>query len=90
MSDDILVKEALRRREVFENLDKHLETVKQVVKTVDPGAEVYLFGSVLEGTHTLSSDVDILVATDANPAVVHAELWKAGIKPTFEIHVHTH
>ncbi|MDW8360035.1 MAG: hypothetical protein RMK31_05570 [Candidatus Caldarchaeum sp.] len=45
---------------------------------------------MLEGTHTMSSDVDILVATDANAAVVHAELWKAGIKPSFEIHVHTH
>ncbi|MCS6769969.1 MAG: hypothetical protein NZ570_06000 [Candidatus Caldarchaeum sp.] len=38
----------------------------------------------------MSSGVDILVAIDASPAVVHAEMWKAGIKPPFEIQVHTH
>lgn len=90
MSRDFLVEEALRRREVFENLEKYLQKVKEAVKSVDKDAEIYLFGSVVEKTHTFSSDIDILVATDKDPALILATLWKAGIKTPFEIHVQKH
>ncbi|MCX8201449.1 MAG: nucleotidyltransferase domain-containing protein [Candidatus Caldarchaeum sp.] len=79
--------EALRRREIFENLEKYLTKIKQTVEAVDQKAEIYLFGSVAEGTHTYSSDIDILVVTRIEPAAIHAELWKAGITTPFEIHV---
>ncbi|MCS7110309.1 MAG: nucleotidyltransferase domain-containing protein [Candidatus Caldarchaeum sp.] len=81
--------EALRRRKIFENLEKYLTKIKQTVEAVDEKAEIYLFGSVAEGTHTYSRDIDILVATRTEPAVIHAELWKAGITTPFEIHVQT-
>jgi len=54
---------------------------------MDPRAEVYLFGSVAENRHTYSSDADVLIITEEEPAKVRLELWKAGIREPFEIHV---
>ena len=89
MSEELLVKEAKRRAEVFKNLQKYLKTLVRVVKELDEGAEVYLFGSVAEGKHTLSSDIDVLVVTNQPPSKVLATLWESGIKDPFEIHVIT-
>lgn len=86
-SNDIILKDALKRKEIFTNLGKYLETIKEVVHKMDPDAEVFLFGSVAENTHTLSSDIDVLVVTRLEPARVYFELWKSGIKDPFEIHV---
>ena len=88
MSLDILVKRALKRREVFRKLWDYLETVKRVVRELDPEAELFLFGSVAEGRYNYSSDIDILIVTDLHPAKILSELWRAGIKEPFEIHVH--
>jgi hypothetical protein len=41
---DPLVEEALRRRAIFDNLEKYLARLKEIVQGVDPDAEVYLFG----------------------------------------------
>lgn len=38
--------------------------VKDVVRTLDPGAKVYVFGSAARGEMTASSDIDILVLTE--------------------------
>ncbi|MGB9854849.1 MAG: nucleotidyltransferase domain-containing protein, partial [Candidatus Bathyarchaeales archaeon] len=78
---------ALKRREAFRNLTRHLETIKKAVRKLDPKAEIFLFGSVAEKRYNYSSDIDILIITRVNPANVHLELWKAGIKEPFEIHV---
>ena len=78
MSLNILVKRALKRREVFRKLWDYL----------DPEAEVFLFGSVAEGRYNYSSDIDILIVTELHPAEILSELWRAGIKEPFEIHVH--
>ena len=88
MSLDILVKRALKKREVFRKLRNYLKTVKSVVRKLDPKAEVFLFGSVAEGRYNYSSDIDILIVTDLHPAKILSELWRAGIKEPFEIHVH--
>jgi predicted nucleotidyltransferase len=87
MSNEIIVKAALKRREVFGNLEENLRTIKETVRKLDPHAEVYLFGSAAERRHTYSSDIDVLIITKKEPARVHYELWKAGIKDPFEIHV---
>ena len=86
LSEELLIDEA-RRREVFENLGTYLRRLVEVVKGLDPSSEVYLFGSVAEGRYLLSSDIDVLVVADANPGKVLAELWLAGIRDPFEIHV---
>jgi len=81
------VREAKRRAEVFRNLPKYLKLIRDIIMRLDKNAEIYLFGSVAEGRNLLSSDIDILVVTSISPSKILAELWKAGIKDPFEIHV---
>lgn len=87
MSAEYLIKEAHKRRQVFKNLNKHLENIKETMRDLDKDIEIYLFGSVAENTHNLSSDIDVLVITNVEPAKVHLVLWKEGIREPFEIHV---
>ena len=82
-----MIELALRRQKVFRYLKKHLKKIRGFVSRVDPKARVYLFGSAAEGKYVLSSDIDILIITRENPAKIHAELWKNGIKEPFEIHI---
>ena len=87
MSEELLVEEARRRAEIFKDLERYLTIIAETVKELDEDAEVYLFGSVAEGRHLLSSDVDVLVVTDLSPGEVLAALWKRGIDDPFEVHV---
>ncbi|MFP3984605.1 MAG: nucleotidyltransferase domain-containing protein [Candidatus Bathyarchaeia archaeon] len=89
MSRELLVKTALKRQKTFRNLSEHLKTIKNTVHKLDPEAETFMFGSVAEKKHNYSSDIDILIITKLHPARVHSELWKAGIREPFEIHVHS-
>jgi predicted nucleotidyltransferase len=84
-----LIVEATRRREVFERLDEYLKKIVEIVEKLDSNAEVYLFGSVAEGRHLISSDIDILVVSNLHPGKIIAELWSNGIDDPFEIHVIT-
>jgi predicted nucleotidyltransferase len=86
MSHEILVKTALRRREAFKRLAENLDVIKRAVHKLDPEAEI--FGSVAENRYNYSSDIDVLIITRIHPATVHFELWKAGVKDPFEVHVH--
>jgi len=85
----LILKYAVKRREVFENLSEYLAKIKKVVKNIDPQAEIYLFGSVAEGNYILSSDIDILIITDKPREKIVTELWKNGISDPFEIHIYT-
>ncbi len=87
MSERLLVKLAKHRVEVFRNLKHYLKVIVEAVKEIDEKAEVYLFGSITEGTYTLSSDVDVLVVTDQPPEKILVKLWERGIKDPFEVHV---
>jgi uncharacterized protein len=89
MSYDVIVETALKRQEAFKNLAMYLQIIKKTVRKLDQKAEIYLFGSAAGKEHNYSSDIDILVVTDLHPAGIHSELWKAGIKEPFEIHIHT-
>ncbi len=89
MSHDVIVETALKRQEAFDNLARYLQIIKKTVRNLDQKAEIYLFGSAAGKEHNYSSDIDILVVTNLHPAGIHAELWKAGIKEPFEIHVHS-
>jgi predicted nucleotidyltransferase len=88
MSYDHLFEEVHRRRQVYKNLKKHLEHIKETLRNLDQDVEIYLFGSVADNTHTLSSDIDVLVIINSEPVKVHLVLWKNGIREPFEIHVH--
>jgi len=87
LSEELFVEEARRRAEIFKDLERYLTLIAETVKELDEDAEVYLFGSVAEGRHLLSSDVDVLVVTDLSPGDVLAALWKRGIDDPFEVHV---
>jgi len=88
LSADPFVRDSKRRIEVFSRLESHLARLAEVVRTLDPDAEVYLFGSVAEGRHLISSDVDVLVVTDRlRPGEVIASLKDEGFDDPFEIHV---
>jgi predicted nucleotidyltransferase len=89
MSQNILVKTALKRQEAFRNPAKNLRTIKKTVHALDQKSEAYVFGSASQKEHNYSSDIDILIITKLRPANVLSELWKAGIKEPFEIHVHS-
>ncbi|MFN3621270.1 MAG: nucleotidyltransferase domain-containing protein [Nitrososphaerales archaeon] len=84
-----MIKEAKRRAEIFRNLSEYLEKIVKIVTRLDPNAEVYLFGSVAEDKHLLSSDIDVLVVTKISPGEILASLWRDGVKDPFEIHVIT-
>ncbi|MGC9180114.1 MAG: nucleotidyltransferase domain-containing protein [Vulcanisaeta sp.] len=84
---DPVIEDARRRQDVFKNLDKYLRIIKEVVRSIDPDAEVYLFGSVAENRYALSSDIDVLIITNADPGIILEKLWRAGIGPPFEVHV---
>ena len=87
MFEDLIVEEARRRREIFNNLPRYLEIIIDTVKSLDENARIYLFGSVAESRYLLSSDIDILVVTRLRPEEVIAALWNRGIRDPFEIHV---
>lgn len=87
-SHSLLIKEALRRKEIFQNLDTYLERIKSIIRRLDEKAEIYLFGSVVTGESLYSSDIDLLVISELEPGVVIRELWKEGIEDPFEVHVY--
>jgi predicted nucleotidyltransferase len=84
---EYLIAEALKRREVFNNLNSYLQKLKVVILKVDPKAEVYLFGSVAEKKHTYSSDIDILVITEENRLKVLNKIVEEGLANLFEVHI---
>ena len=57
---DELIKMAKKRKEYFENYMHYAKLVKEAV-----GGEVFVFGSVIEGKHTMASDIDLLVVLDS-------------------------
>ena len=67
LSERLLIEEAKRRARIHRNLDRYLKLVAEVVKQLDRDAKVNLFGSVAEGRHLLSSDIDILIVTSKPP-----------------------
>ncbi|MGB9830536.1 MAG: nucleotidyltransferase domain-containing protein [Fervidicoccaceae archaeon] len=82
-----MVEDAKRKIEVFENLEHYLKMAYRIVKELDEGAEIYVFGSLVEGKSLVSSDIDLLIVTSLPPEVVISKLWERGIKEPFEIHV---
>ncbi|MCE4612996.1 MAG: nucleotidyltransferase domain-containing protein [Desulfurococcales archaeon] len=52
-----------REYEALRNYREVARKVKEIVIEEDPRAEVYVFGSVVRGTYTAASDIDLLVVT---------------------------
>lgn len=50
--------------EIPEGVLTAAKRVKEVVRSIDPVARVYLFGSATRGEFTALSDIDILIVTE--------------------------
>jgi predicted nucleotidyltransferase len=85
--EEILIREAKRREEVFKNLSSYLNRLKETLRSMDPKGRLFLFGSSARGDNALISDIDILIVTSLNPSLVIATLWQAGFDEPFEFHV---
>jgi len=48
----------------LKNYKEIAKKVKEIVKKFDPKARVFVFGSVVRGRFTASSDIDILIVTE--------------------------
>ncbi|MGC8983404.1 MAG: nucleotidyltransferase domain-containing protein [Desulfurococcaceae archaeon] len=72
--EELLVEEAERGAEAFENPPEYLEAVARTAKELDGEEEVCLLGGVAEGRHALSSDVDVLAVTSRSQGEVLARL----------------
>ncbi|MBS7641427.1 MAG: nucleotidyltransferase domain-containing protein [Candidatus Bathyarchaeia archaeon] len=62
--------------------------VKEIVKSIDPTAKVYLFGSATRGELTALSDIDILVLTERTNLKyeIMVKVYK-NVKEPIELHV---
>jgi predicted nucleotidyltransferase len=57
------------------------------VLKIDPRAEIYLFGSVAENRYNYSSDIDVLVVSEADKLRVLEALVEGDFLKVFEIRV---
>ncbi|MDJ0270719.1 MAG: nucleotidyltransferase domain-containing protein [Aigarchaeota archaeon] len=64
--------------------------VKNILRRLDPDVEVYVFGSVVRGRYTASSDIDILVVTDdlERKYEMMVEVYKR-VEAPIELHIIT-
>ncbi|MCX8183006.1 MAG: nucleotidyltransferase domain-containing protein [Crenarchaeota archaeon] len=85
--EELLIREAARREEVFKSLPELLKQIKKIIGEADKDSRVFLFGSVLRDEYVLTSDIDILILTKLKPSEVIAKLRKGGFDEPFEFHV---
>lgn len=74
----------------LKNYMKVAQKVKYIVRKMDPDARVYVFGSVVRGRFTASSDIDVLVVTEKieRKYEMMVSVYKA-IEAPVELHVVT-
>ena len=63
---------------------------KELIKREDPEATVYVFGSVVKGKYTCSSDIDLLVVTKRKKELeysIKTRVYKNMLDAPLEIHV---
>ncbi len=65
---DFVIENWRENRKYFENYMDYARVIKRVVRRELDDAEVFVFGSVVEGKHTPASDIDILVVSEKMPA----------------------
>ncbi|WP_257640090.1 nucleotidyltransferase domain-containing protein [Archaeoglobus fulgidus] len=54
-----------RRKKYFDNLEEFLKEIKEITRRDVQDAEMYLYGSVVEGDYSIGlSDIDIAIVSD--------------------------
>ncbi|ADC65217.1 DNA polymerase beta domain protein region [Ferroglobus placidus DSM 10642] len=91
---DVVREIAKEERKYFENYIYYAKLIKEKAKELLGEAEVYVFGSVVEGKHTPASDIDVLVVSKNMPKKqsergrIRAEILKSiDVFAPFEIHL---
>jgi len=76
--------------ESLKNYEEVARKVKEIVRRIDPEAEVYVFGSVVRGKYTAASDIDVLVVTKkvGERYRMMVEVYRR-VKAPVELHVTT-
>jgi len=84
-----------RRKRYFDDLNQNLERIKEIVAREVADAEVYLYGSVVEGNFSIGlSDIDIAIVSDEfrkreKKLEIFGKLTKEFFDSPFEFHVLT-
>lgn len=85
-----------RRKKYFDNLEKFLlKEIKKIVGREVQDAEIYLYGSLIEGEYSIGlSDIDVAVVTDTfkdreKKLSMFGTLTKTFIDSPFEFHTLT-
>jgi len=92
---DFLKKVYRERKKYFENLETYVDEIKSIAKKECPDAQVYVFGSVVEGDYSIGlSDIDIAVVSEMfkdrdKKLEVFGKLTKIFFDSPFEFHVLT-
>ncbi|MBS7606162.1 MAG: nucleotidyltransferase domain-containing protein [Candidatus Bathyarchaeia archaeon] len=78
------------KNEEYRNYLKVVKKVKEIVHNIDPNARIFVFGSVIRGTATAMSDIDILVVTKMieRKYDIMVKVYKA-VEENVELHVVT-
>jgi len=84
-----------RRKKYFEGLNDYLERIKEIVVREVADAEIYLYGSVVEGNFSIGlSDIDVAVVSDEfrnreRKLEIFGKLTREFFDSPFEFHVLT-
>jgi len=93
---DIQREIAEEEKKYFENYIYYAKKIKEISESILGEVKVYVFGSVVDGEYTPSSDIDILIVSKNAPSrqyekakIVGEILRKIDIFAPFEIHIVT-
>ena len=91
---DVIREIVEEERKFFKRYRDYAKMIKEVAIKELKDARVFVFGSVIEGKHTPSSDIDVLVVSPNMPksmeerAKIRAKmLRRVGVIAPFEIHL---
>ncbi|MHA1192455.1 MAG: nucleotidyltransferase domain-containing protein [Promethearchaeota archaeon] len=70
----------IKTKEMIKNHRKYLKTINKNIKLVLKEAQIYLFGSIIEGNLVAASDIDILIIAN----IPKSHLKRAEIIATIE------
>ena len=89
---DAVIEMSKEKQRYFDDYMKYSKLIKQTSEEFLGNVEVFLFGSFVEGKHTMASDIDVLIISDniKDRNKVLLEINRAlGIFHPFELHLIT-
>ncbi|MEM2191736.1 MAG: nucleotidyltransferase domain-containing protein [Archaeoglobaceae archaeon] len=86
-----IAKKLAERFKYLEKVEFYLEKIKEIVRSFDNSAEVYVFGSFLRAENLPSSDIDVLICSNRieefRTAILSKVYEELGYMHPFEIHM---